>query len=167
VSEVTRRVWWQRLAAAFRGWLLVPRVVRFSLPIAIMTVLWWSSEQPPSHREPDLLRALAHNAMHVVAFGSLAAALHLAMLRSGGPLELTRWRVVSLAVTVAYGIVDEVHQYFVPGRAASFLDVLSDTSGGVLALVALGAVRPGGLRRVAAWAGVSVGCVAAATFLPW
>lgn len=39
-------------------------------------------------------------------------------------------------LVAAYGIVDEVHQYFVPGRYASFGDWLADAAGGFLGGVA-------------------------------
>lgn len=32
-----------------------------------------------------------------------------------------------------YGMSDEFHQYFIPGRRCDFFDVLADASGGVLA----------------------------------
>lgn len=148
----------------------MPRPIRYLLPVAIMALLWWSSEQPPSPRAPDVMRAMAHNAMHVVAFGALAAGWQLAQLRRGAPLEFTCGSFVSLSATVAYGVADEVHQYFVPGRVASVLDLLSDASGGVLAIVLLGAIGdglPSGFRPVGVWAAVSAACVLAATFLPW
>jgi len=40
------------------------------------------------------------------------------------------WLVV-LAVTL-YGILDEIHQYFVPGRSADVYDALADASGALL-----------------------------------
>jgi VanZ family protein len=43
------------------------------------------------------------------------------------------WPVLgaALALTILYGISDEMHQYFVPGRHARVADVLFDTSGGL------------------------------------
>ena len=35
-------------------------------------------------------------------------------------------------IVAAYGLVDEIHQYFVPGRYASALDWLADVAGGFL-----------------------------------
>ncbi len=40
------------------------------------------------------------------------------------------WLVVTLVGV--YGVLDEVHQYFVPGRQSDVLDVLADASGGLL-----------------------------------
>ena len=39
-------------------------------------------------------------------------------------------------IVAAYGLVDEIHQYFVPGRYASALDWLADVAGGFLGGVA-------------------------------
>ena len=49
------------------------------------------------------------------------------------PLKLILY--VTLIVA-AYGLVDEIHQYFVPGRYASTLDWLADVAGGFLGGIA-------------------------------
>lgn len=46
----------------------------------------------------------------------------------------------ALLICVVYSVSDELHQYFVPGRACRALDVLIDSSGSLLALVLLTAV---------------------------
>lgn len=68
---------------------------------------------------------------HLVFFGILG---FLAM----GTLQASRhgyptghvWQVV--LVVMLYGILDEFHQYFVPGRSADVYDVLADATGGLL-----------------------------------
>jgi VanZ family protein len=37
-----------------------------------------------------------------------------------------------VALTLGYGITDEIHQMFVPGRIASVADILADITGGML-----------------------------------
>jgi VanZ family protein len=37
---------------------------------------------------------------------------------------------------LAYGISDEFHQFFIPGRTPSLLDLLADLSGGLVAITA-------------------------------
>ena len=39
---------------------------------------------------------------------------------------------VVLLIACLYGISDELHQYFVPGRVASLWDVIADSIGGFL-----------------------------------
>jgi VanZ family protein len=54
-------------------------------------------------------------------------------LRLGGKF----WRVALLSVLSAgvYGISDEIHQYFVPGRSADVMDVAADFIGAALGVL--------------------------------
>jgi VanZ family protein len=76
---------------------------------------------------------------HAVAYGLLGLqvlrAFHggLGPLRSGATLRAALF-------TVGYGVTDEFHQSFVPGRDASVYDVLADAVGFVLAAVVLFAI---------------------------
>lgn len=44
-------------------------------------------------------------------------------------LRATRKAPLSLLIAGLYGVSDEVHQYFVPGRSASAYDALADVLG--------------------------------------
>ena len=72
------------------------------------------------------------------AHGVVYAVLTWLWWRALSPQRQAAWPVLgaALALTVLYGISDEMHQYFVPGRHARVADVLFDTSGG-LAMVLL------------------------------
>ena len=37
--------------------------------------------------------------------------------------------LITIAICFLYAVSDEIHQYFVPGRACRLFDVLIDTSG--------------------------------------
>lgn len=108
--------------------------------------------------------------MHVVAYACIAASLWIAWSRR--PVAVVcafrsrgAWLVASL-----YGIVDELHQSFVPGRVCSVADWVSDALGAALAVVVLRGVAEGdqGWRRLASALFVaSLLSVAAATFVNW
>jgi VanZ family protein len=73
-------------------------------------------------------------------------------------------------LSVAYGIVDEVHQSFVPGRVCSVVDVLSDAFGAALAIALLGScLSRSRVCNVALGACLvgSFASVAMATWGPW
>jgi len=132
-------------AAASRSWRAAPVVLRWMPPIAVMAALWWSSSRTPVPGEAWPLGDVLHNAMHVVAFGLLGTTLWFAC--HGGVTPSERWAAcVALAVAVAYGIVDELHQATVPGRVSSVYDVASDACGAALAVHLLrrwhGEIRP-------------------------
>lgn len=42
---------------------------------------------------------------------------------------------ISILFSVSYGVLDEVHQYFVPGRFFDFYDMFSDTLGSIFGVV--------------------------------
>jgi VanZ family protein len=69
---------------------------------------------------------------HGIVFGILGA-FYLGSLYK--PATGYTWVQVAIATicVLAYGISDEIHQYFVPGRTAEFWDVVADTIGGLLA----------------------------------
>jgi len=49
--------------------------------------------------------------------------------------SLKKSLVYTLVGVFLYACTDEIHQAFVPGRACTFIDVLIDTSGGVMAMI--------------------------------
>jgi VanZ family protein len=74
---------------------------------------------------------------HLLAYFVLAAALGLWFSRESWQIKRPRAFIISLLIASAYGIIDEVHQSFVPGRDASIWDWFADTLGAVLGAVAL------------------------------
>jgi VanZ family protein len=46
-----------------------------------------------------------------------------------------RWFVAALALVIAYALIDEYHQTFVPSRSGSVYDSFIDMAGGLTALL--------------------------------
>ena len=55
------------------------------------------------------------------------------------PVRFT-WRLAlsTVFVTTLYGVSDELHQMYVPGRSADMYDVMADAAGGLLAVAVCG-----------------------------
>ena len=49
--------------------------------------------------------------------------------------------LISLGFTTAYAVSDEIHQYFVPGRACMMTDVMIDLSGALVGLILVSLVK--------------------------
>lgn len=112
------------------------RIHRLSLVLAIswMAVLFWLSHQPTLDT-PSLFSG-QDKLFHAGAYGLLGILL----LGSRRP-EFTGY-TGSQALTAAllaslYGISDEFHQSFVPGRSPEVLDWVADTTGALLAVLLL------------------------------
>lgn len=105
------------------------------LPLAIAAVLAALSHRssyPLGISLPDGLDKVAH----LVAFGALAIALDFALVCTREDLPVYRRHLgVFLAVAV-FGVLDEWHQSFIPGRDASAGDWLADAAGAALGLAA-------------------------------
>jgi VanZ family protein len=123
-----RPVWFWRIAVA--GWALVIFVLS-SIPGA-------------SFPKSDLLSndKLAHATVYAV----LGAFVFLALRRSSAAKSGV---VVLLAGAIAtlYGCTDELHQLFVPGRAADWRDVVADAVGGFVGALSASVFFSGKARR--------------------
>ena len=76
--------------------------------------------------------------IHIAAYAGLGALT--ARATAKGVRNLS-WRAVLLAIVIAtlYGVSDEYHQRFVPGRSFDVLDMVADMIGSVIGASAVGA----------------------------
>jgi len=85
--------------------------------------------------EPGGKGALSYRpiAYHILIFFLLEFFLLISILKGkNGNLKLA---LIGIVVAVLYGILDEIHQYFVPGRAVSVDDLALDSLGIMLAFI--------------------------------
>ncbi len=68
---------------------------------------------------------------HGIVFGVLGAFYLGSMRKSLTGYSLSQAATASLYV-LAYGVSDEAHQYFVPGRSTEYMDIAADAAGGLL-----------------------------------
>jgi VanZ family protein len=78
-----------------------------------------------------ITRKIAHFTEYAI-LGFLAAR---AFRTSPRPSIKQRWFLICAALVVAYALLDEYHQSFVPSRTASILDSMIDMAGGLTALL--------------------------------
>ena len=88
----------------------------------------------------DLLVTLIRKCAHLTEFAILALLFWHALRRPGrGEFRPWAWSEArrALLLTCLYAASDELHQLFVPNRQAAVTDVLIDTTGAALGLLAL------------------------------
>lgn len=105
-------------------------VVRL-LPAFFWALLIFYLSSIPGTGFPKLPFFLRNLPVDKVVHFSLYFVLAIAMIRGhpGEKIRFILWAWISLGFCVVYGITDEVHQYFVPGRDTSIFDLLADTLG--------------------------------------
>ena len=112
------------------------RAILLRLPAPLVAgVIWILSSQSILPQPKGILGW--DKLQHLAAFATLAVAVGL----WASPAFWKRRSVLSLLlaaiISSAYGAVDELHQYFVPGRDCNFWDWLADTLGAFFGATAM------------------------------
>ena len=103
------------------------------LPVALYTgLIWWLSSHvldiPIIAQVP-----LRDRGVHMVEYGALAGLIAHAV-QVTWPNRGLRGALFAVLLAVALGLLDEVHQLFVPGRSGEILDLVADTAGACVAV---------------------------------
>ncbi len=99
-----------------------------------MTAIFIQSSISKLH-VPDMGFKLQDKFAHAVEYAILAFLLLRAFENLKCAKVRNRYLYYSLFVGVFYGILDEIHQYFVPGRSADIFDVAADILGVVCVVI--------------------------------
>lgn len=120
-----------------RHWLRKhPGLYRWAVVLAWMALIFFLSAQPElPHPESHWLDLLMSGGAHFGVYGVLAFLLCWAL--GGGP----RGMALAFGLALLYGVSDEFHQAFVPGRVPDVLDLVSDGLGAAAGLAAWGMLR--------------------------
>ena len=100
------------------------------LPFAYMAAIWIMSSMPADAlvELPDEgIDRFLKESLHLVEFGLLYVLLVLAALTTGRFTAVLSFAF--MAVAILYGLLDEIHQSFVPYRSATVIDFVKDVIG--------------------------------------
>jgi len=87
---------------------------------------------------------------HLTEYGVLAILFYRALKNSGVKRE--RAALAAIIMVFVYGISDEIHQSFTPGRMPKWYDVGFDTIGGILAIFYIWKKLPLTQGKLKVWA---------------
>lgn len=105
-------------------------------PIALAAAIFLASSQSRLASPVDVSHGDKFG--HALTFGLLATLILRVRFAPGRALKAA---LAAVAITSVYGLIDEFHQSFTPGREVDVADWLADSGGAVLA-VALYALFP-------------------------
>ena len=89
-------------------------------------IFLFSSFSPPI-KAPSF--SFADKLAHVLAYGLLASLIYFAREKSRVDFHPI---FIPFSIAFLYGVSDEVHQYFVPGRDADVFDAVADAVGSIV-----------------------------------
>lgn len=97
----------------------------------------------PGDIDPDLysgIHGIIRMLAHFVEYYILGVLSYLFFLQFRGK-KIKNVIAVSLIFCVLFAISDEIHQYFVPGRASQITDVIIDTAGSISGIISVRFLR--------------------------
>jgi len=99
--------------------------------VLIMGMIFFLSHQPYDFPQLPQLTG-ADKFAHIIAYGFLAAGFLYGVQPFAGKRNYGAIAVIVVLFCILYGITDEFHQSFIPGRFVSVWDVAADGLGGLL-----------------------------------
>jgi VanZ family protein len=112
----------------------MPARVAVWLPsFAYMALIWVLSSLPIAVSVEMV--PFRDKGVHFLEYGVLGALNARAMLRSGASLSRPGLLGVALLITAAWGLLDEIHQAYVPSRSSDWRDVVADWIGAALGVL--------------------------------
>lgn len=106
---------------------------RILLVVLWMGVIFTLSHQPTLPYPEDVDAVVISTLGHLSVYAVLGALVWWAL--GGADVEGWRRAVLAIAIAVLYGLTDEWHQSFVPGRTPDPRDLLADATGATVAVL--------------------------------
>jgi len=120
-------------------------------PVLWAALIFWFSTLPTTPTSMIYWQDfIIKKSAHVFEYGIFATLLYRALKESGfSKRKAAFWAILT---AVLYGVTDEFHQSFTPGREPRFRDVIFDTIGASLAIFSIWKALPKAPTRLKSWA---------------
>ncbi|MGN0636922.1 MAG: VanZ family protein [Huintestinicola sp.] len=132
----------------------IKKLLRFIPALVIMLVIFFFSAQTGTEStavsdgvisaaageenvDSHLLTVIVRKSAHFLEYAALGAAIYFGMRGVGTDKKQGKRLLLSALFGALYAVSDELHQYFVPGRACMVTDMLIDACGAVCGPVLL------------------------------
>lgn len=105
--------------------------IQFQLPVIAWSVFIYIASSIPSDHL-TMFFGYSDKVVHASVFAVLCWLMHVALLNQGIAIikQYSLW--IAMLFIMVYGLSDEYHQMFTPGRSTDPYDLLADSFGGML-----------------------------------
>ncbi len=106
-------------------------IFQFQLPLIAWCVFVYTASSIPSPNIPAL-GTYTDKVIHFGVYGILCWLAHVAFHHQSN-ISVKKYSLfVAMIFTIVFGLSDEFHQLYTPGRSAELLDIAADTFGGAV-----------------------------------
>lgn len=107
---------------------ILPRLI---WPLLLTVAIFYASERRPTIPEVPLNFVGTDKWIHFFVFGLLAISLYRVQIIRNKPFINA---LLAISLASLYGLIDEVHQSYTPGRQMDVFDWIADTAGAIVAV---------------------------------
>jgi len=105
------------------------------IPLGLYWLLIFILTSIPGRSIPKII-AVSDKIKHLAAYFVLAFLLNFTLLiQNKYPLSAKKAAIFTFLITLLYGLFDEIHQLFIPGRFFDWWDFVADLIGSLLGIV--------------------------------
>lgn len=128
------------------------RLFKYWLPVVLWSGVIFMFSSLPTNRTSQIYWQdfIVKKTAHIVEYAIFTLLLYRALKISG--VEKKEAGVYSIILAVIYGMSDEFHQSFTPGREPTVRDVIFDTIGAVSIIYYIWKLLPKAPKRLRNWA---------------
>lgn len=105
------------------------KYIIYHLPWQLYIVVIFVLSSIPGNRLPEIQFNMADKVVHFIIFGILGLLLARGLGVCQNTFCRTNYAIVSIMIGIGYGLIDEWHQAYVPGRYSSVSDWVADGLG--------------------------------------
>jgi len=122
-------------------------ILKYWGPVVLyaLAIVYLSSQSYPAQQLPSFIFSVSDKFLHACEYGVLGILLYRAFKHT---TPNARSMGLAIICVIAFGISDEVHQWFVPQREADILDVVADTFGAAFLILGWVLITEKGRRRL-------------------
>lgn len=115
----------------------IPKLIKYWTPVVIwcVVIFSFSSMQVGSASEFYWKDFVVKKTAHLIEYGILATLIYRALINNN--FSKNKAAMLAILLCFIYGLTDEFHQSFTPGRGPKFTDALIDTFGATIAVMGL------------------------------
>lgn len=104
---------------------------QYQLPMLAWCLFIYIASSIPSNNIA-MLGGITDKFVHAGVFGMLCWLTHVALFHQTHPAVRRYSLLLAIIFTVLFGVSDEYHQMFTPGRSTDVYDLMADTAGGLI-----------------------------------
>lgn len=121
---------------------VIDKLLKFWSPVFVWAAIIFSFSAKPTNPVSEIYWKdfIVKKLAHVVVYAILAIFLYRAFKKEG--VDRKKAGYYSIIVAVLYGLTDEFHQSYTPGRDPKLRDVIFDTIGATFAIYGLWNILP-------------------------